>query len=132
VVREVLGAVPSGRGTAFASAVHGAGHLLHRRGVVIAVVDRSCPLPRRELLALSSRHEVVVVRAADELARTGLTGSRLPVIDAETGRAGLVRRRPREVSDPVPPGIDTVDLVTDTDYLPAVRALLERREKRVH
>lgn len=131
VVREVLGSQPTGSGTAFAAAVRGAGHLLHRRGIVIAVVDRSCPLPRRELLALASRHEVVVVRAADELARTGLKGSRLPVIDAETGRAGVVRGRPGETADKVPSGIDNIDLVTDTDYLPAVRALLERRERRV-
>lgn len=132
IVREVLGSRPMGSGTAFAAAVRGAGHLLHRRGIVIAVVDRSCPLPRRELLALASRHEVVVVRASDELSRTGLEGSRLPVIDAETGRAGVMRGRPGETADKVPPGIDGIDLVTDTDYLPAVRALLERRERRVH
>lgn len=132
VVREVLGAQPKGSGTAFAAAVRGAGHLLHRRGIVIAVVDRSCPLPRRELLALASRHEVAVVRASDELARTGLVGSRLPVVDAETHRPGVVRGRPAEVSDAVPLGIDAIDLVTDTDYLPVVRALLEKRERRVH
>ncbi len=132
VVREVLGAKPSGKGTAFADALRGAGRLLHRRGVVIAVVDRSCPLPRRELLALGARHEVVVVRAADELSRAGVPGARLPVIDAESGRPGVVRGRPKEVSDRVPPGIDSVELVTDTDYLPVVRAMLEKREKRVH
>ncbi len=131
VMREVLGAAPAGSGTALADAVRAAGRLLRRRGVVIAIVDHSCPLPRRELLALGVRHEVVLVRAADELASRGLAGARLPVIDAEAGRPGLVRGRPRQVSDPVPPGIDVVDLVTDTDYLPAVRALLERREKRV-
>jgi uncharacterized protein (DUF58 family) len=131
VVREVLGAAPGGRGTAFTEAVRAAGRLLHRRGIVIAIVDRGCSLPRRELLALAGRHEVVIVRAADELASSGIVGSRLPVIDAESGRPGVVRGRPREVSDPVPPGIDVVDLVTDADYLPAVRALLERREKRV-
>ena len=132
VVREVLGAKPSGKGTALADALRGAGRLLHRRGVVIAVVDRSCPLPRRELLALAARHEIVVVRAADELSRAGIPGARLPVIDAESGRPGVVRGRPKEVSDRVPPGIDSVDLVTDTDYLPVVRAMLEKREKRVH
>jgi uncharacterized protein (DUF58 family) len=131
VVREVLGATPAGSGTALATALRAAGRLLHRRGVVIAIIDRSCPLPRRELLALGARHEVVLVRAADELASRGLTGAQLPVADAETGRPGLVRGRPRDVADPVPPGIDVVDLVTDTDYLPAVRTLLERREKRV-
>jgi uncharacterized protein (DUF58 family) len=131
VVREVLGAAPAGRGTALADAVRAAGRLLHRRGVVIAIVDRSCPVPRRELLALGARHEVVVVRAADELAHRGLAGARLPVVDAEAGRPGVIRTRPREVAHAVPPGIDVVDLVTDTDYLPAVRALLEQRERRV-
>jgi uncharacterized protein (DUF58 family) len=130
VVREVLAAVPTGTGTAFAAAVRGAGHLLRRRGVVIAVVDRSCPIPRREVLALSARHEVVLVRASDRLATRGVDRGRLPVSDAETGRPGVVRGRPAEVADRVPPGIDRVDLVTDADYLPAVRAMLERREQR--
>jgi uncharacterized protein (DUF58 family) len=132
VVREVLGSVPEGGGTAFADALRGAGRLLHRRGIVIAVVDRSCPLPRRRLLALAGRHEVAVVRASDDLSRTGFSGARLPVLDAETGRPGLLRGRPGDVADPVPPGIDIVDLATDTDYLPAVRAMLERRERRAH
>lgn len=132
VVREVLGAAPAGSRTAFADALRGAGHLLHRRGIVIAVVDRSCPLPRRELLALAARHEVVLVRTSDELARTGLAGARLPVVDAEAGRPGVVRGRPASAADPAPPGIDAIDLATDADYLPAVRALLERRVRRVH
>ena len=102
VVREVLGAVPTGRGTAFSTALRSAGRLLRRRGVVVAVVDRSCPLPRRELLALAARHEVVVVRAADVLARNGLAGASLPVLDVERGLPGVMleacrrctRRRP--------------------------------------
>jgi len=130
VVREVLGSEPGGSGTAFADALRGAGRLLRRRGIVIAVVDRSCPVPKRELLALAARHEVVVVRAGDDLARQGTGGARLPVVDAETGRPGLMRGRPKEVANPVPPGIDVVDLVTDTDYLPAVRAMLDQRERR--
>jgi hypothetical protein len=130
-VREVLAASPKGSGTALADALRGAGRLLRRRGIVIAVVDRACELPRRELLALASRHEVVVVRASDELSRTGVPGSRLPVIDSESGRPGVVRRKPVETFDSVPAGIDSIELVTDTDYLPAVRAMLERRERRV-
>lgn len=131
VVREVLASTPRGSGTACADAVRAAGRLLRRRGVVIAVVDRACPLPRRELLALASRHEVVVVRASDELARSGVRGFRLPVVDPENGRPGVVRKKPLDAADTVPSGIDSIDLVTDTDYLPAVRAMLERRERRV-
>jgi uncharacterized protein (DUF58 family) len=130
VVREVLGAVPTGRGTAFAQALRAAGRLLRRRGIVVAVVDRSCPIPGRELLALAARHEVVVVRAADELATRGLPGARLPVLDAEHRRPGVLRGRPGDVAQAPPPGIDVIDLVTDADYLPAVRSMLERRERR--
>jgi hypothetical protein len=31
---------------------------------------------------------------------------------------------------PIPPGVDLVELRTDEDYLPAVRAMFERRERR--
>ena len=67
VVREVLAAEPRGHSTALDEAIRAAGRMLHRRGVVIILVDQTCALPRRELVALSGRHEVVVVRLGDEL-----------------------------------------------------------------
>jgi len=130
VVREVLAAAPAGRGTALAASVRAAGRILHRRGVVVAVVDRACALPRRELTALAGRHEVVVVRASDPLLERGSPVGPLPVVDAEAGRRGGVDRLPPPLPDSVPAGVDLVDLRTDVDYLPAVRAMLERRERR--
>jgi len=130
VVREVLAAAPAGRGTAVEDAVAAAGRILHRRGVVILLVDRACPLPRRRLVSLAGRHEVVVLRAGDAmLDRRGLQCP-LPAVDAESGLC-FTAARPRGLKDrPVLPGVDVVNLRTDEDYLPTVEALLERRERR--
>jgi len=130
VVRELLGAAPAGRGTAFGEALRAAARLLHRRGIVVAVVDWACPLPRRELGALAGRHEVVLVRVGDPLLRRGVPKVAVPVADAEGGRRGVLGRVPAGVAADVPSGIDVVELSTDADYLPIVRQLLLERERR--
>lgn len=130
VVREVLAAQPEGHGTAVDEAIRAAGRMLHRRGVVIILVDQTCPLPRRDLVALSGRHEVVVVRLGDNLLERGLAGATLPVIDAEGGGRGTVRRAGAVKQLPAPPGVDVIELHTGEDYMPVVRAMLERRERR--
>ena len=130
VVREVLAAEPGGHGTALADAVRAAGRLLHRRGVVIILADQACELPRREVVALAGRHEVVVVRVGDDLLEEGLDGAALPVVDAESGRRGLVRGRVERRQSAAIPGIDHIALSTGRDYLPTVRAMLQRRERR--
>lgn len=130
VVREVLGSAPSGHGTAVDEAVNAAGRLLHRRGVVILVVDRTCSLPRRSLTALAGRHDVVVVRVGDPLLAGGIEGGVVPAADVEKGSRWIAGRTRRSQDRIVMPGVDVVDLSTDRDYLPAVQALFERRERR--
>lgn len=130
VVREVLAAEPGGAGTAIGEAIRTAGRLLRRRGVVIAIVDQTCAVPRRELVALSGRHEVVVVRVGDDLLETGLAGADLPVVDPEGGDRGLIGGPGAVRRETVAPGIDVVELHTGEDYLPKVRAMLEKRERR--
>ncbi len=130
VVREVLAAEPGGTGTAIGEAIRTAGRLLRRRGVVIAIVDQTCAVPRRELVALSGRHEVVVVRVGDDLLETGLAGADLPVVDPEGGGRGLIGGPGAVRRETVAPGIDVVELHTGEDYLPKVRAMLEKRERR--
>jgi uncharacterized protein (DUF58 family) len=131
VVREVLGAAPAGRGTAVEEAVAAAGRLLHRRGVVILLVDRCCRLPKRPLAALASRHEVVVVRVGDALLDRSKEHGPLPAADVESGRRWTAGKAPRRSRDRDGlSGIDVLDLRTDQDYLPAVQALLARRERR--
>jgi len=130
VVREVLGAEPRGQGTALDEAVRSAGRLLHRRGIVIILTDQGSELPRRELVALGGRHEVVVVRVADALLENGPPHGGLPVSDPESGQRAVVRGAGRVAPPSVPPGIDAIEIDTGRDYLPAVRAMLEGRERR--
>ena len=130
VVREVLGAEPGGRGTALDQALRATGRMLHRRGIVIILVDQACPLPRRELIALSGRHEVVIVRLGDDLLETGLADTTLPVAEAESNIRGIVRGPGAITRDVPPPGVDLIELRTGEDHLPAVRTMLERRERR--
>jgi hypothetical protein len=130
VVREVLVASPAGRGTALADAVRAAHRIMHRRGIVVLVVDEDCALPRRELLALGGRHEVVVVRVGDPLLERGYPAAAVPVADPEGGGRAVLTGRPRRRPPHGLPGIDLVELSTAIDYLPAVRAMLERRERR--
>jgi uncharacterized protein (DUF58 family) len=130
VVREVLAAEPRGSGTALDEAVRAAGRMLRRRGIVVILVDQACPLPRRELVALSGRHEVVVVRLGDALLENGENGTSLPVFDAEVGDRGVIRGPGAVRRQTPPPGVDLIELHTGEDYLPAVRAMLERRERR--
>jgi uncharacterized protein (DUF58 family) len=130
VVREVLASEPGGAGTAIGEAIRAAGRLLRRRGVVIVLVDQTCAVPRRELVALSGRHEVVVVRVGDALLENGLAGADLPVVDPEGNRRGHIDGPGAVRQEQVASGIDVVELHTGEDYLPTVRAMLEKRERR--
>jgi uncharacterized protein (DUF58 family) len=130
VAREVLGAMPAGRGTAVEDALRAAGRMLRRRGIVALVVDQDCAPPRRELVALGARHEVVVVRVGDPMIRRGVARGSLPVVDSEQGRRGVLRKAPRQAPVKLPPGIDVIELSTDADYLPEIRNMLEARERR--
>jgi uncharacterized protein (DUF58 family) len=130
VVREILAAEPAGDGTALADAIRAAGRILHRRGVVIILADQTCPMPNRELVALAGRHETVVLRLGDVLLEAGLPGAALPVVEAEGGGRWVVRGPGAVKREATPPGVDLIELNTGEDYLPAVRAMLERRERR--
>jgi len=130
VAGEILQAEAAGAGSAASDAFRAAARLLHRRGVVIPLVDRACPLPRRELNALAARHEVVVVRVGDPLLDGGRAPAAVPVRQAEGRRRGALGRRAAGVPAPRPAGVDVLDLATDLDYLPAVRALFRERERR--
>jgi len=130
VVREVLASEPGGAGTAIGEAIRAAGRLLRRRGVVIVLVDQTCAVPRRELVALSGRHEVVVVRVGDALLEHRLAGADLPVVDPEGNLRGHIDGPGAVRHEQVASGIDLFELHTGEDYLPTVRAMLEKRERR--
>ena len=132
VVRELLSAEPDADGdqTAVGAAMQTAARLLHRRGIVILVTDVACPLPSRELAGLRAKHDVVVIRVHDPLMEGICLPAVLPVREAEGRGRGLLAGRTSPARIPAPQGLDVLNLSTQEDYLPAVRALLKRREKR--
>ncbi len=132
VVRELLSVEPEIRAdrTAVGEAMQTAGRLLHRRGIVLVVTDAACSLPLRELTGLWAKHEVVVIRVSDQLMEGLRAPVVLPVREAEGRGRGLLAGPVRVRRISTPRGLDVLDLSTQEDYLPAVRALLKRREKR--
>lgn len=132
VVRELLSAEPDAGtgGTAVAEAIQTAARLLHRRGIVVVVTDAACPLPSHELVGLRAKHDVVIVRVHDPLMDGLRLPAVLPVREAEGRGRGVLAGRVRPVKMAGPPGLDVLDLSTQEDYLPAIRGLLKRREKR--
>jgi len=130
VVREVLAAEPAGVGTAAAEAVRTAARVLKGRGIVVAVVDRTCPMPAKEIRALAARHELLVVRAGDPLLSGKRPPAALPVKEAEGGRRGVLFEARPLYRGPRFPGVDMLDLSTEQDYLRAVRELLRQRDRR--
>jgi len=130
VVREVLAAEPAGKGTSAAEAVRTAARVLKGRGIVVAVVDRTCPMPAREIRALAARHELLVVRAGDPLLAGKRPPSAIPVREAEGRRRGVLFEPRPLLRGPRFPEVDVLDLSTDQDYLAAVRELLRRRGRR--
>ena len=132
VVRELLSTEPDTRtdGTAVAEAIQTAARLLHRRGIVVLVTDASCHIPSHELAGLRVKHDVVVIRVYDPLMDGFGLPAVLPVREAEGRGRGVLAGRVRREKMPGPPGLDMLDLNTQEDYLPAIRGLLKRREKR--
>ncbi|NOZ95626.1 MAG: DUF58 domain-containing protein [Acidobacteria bacterium] len=130
VVREVLAAEPAGNATSAAEAVRTAARLLKGRGIVVAVVDRTCPMPRKEIRALAARHELLVVRAGDPLLEGKRPPAALPVREAEGRRRGVLAEPRPMLRRPGLPGVDVLDLSTSQDYLTAVRELLRQRDRR--
>jgi uncharacterized protein (DUF58 family) len=130
VVREVLAASPAGRGTASEEALAVAGRLLRRRGVVVVVSDARCRLPRRQLVTLAGRHDVVVVRATDPLLESGSPVGPVAVVDGEEGVREFLDGAVGRPDDDLPATVDVLELSTAEDYLPALRAMLGRRERR--
>jgi hypothetical protein len=66
----------------------------------------------------------------DALLESGLAGAVLPAVDTELGLRGVVRGPAAVVRQAPPAGIDLIELHTGADYLPAVQAMLESRERR--
>ena len=154
VVREILFHTPQGRGTDTVKALEVAGQLLHRRAVVFLISDFQAsgsesdtrPPLRKALRQTNRRHDLIAVRVEDPRERTLPDLGVVALEDAESGEVieidtgdAAVRRRfseesakrsQRLIADMRAEGVDTLDLSTDSPYLPALQRFFKGRERR--
>jgi uncharacterized protein (DUF58 family) len=148
VVREILGCVPTGRGTDLGLALAHLDRVTTRGCVAIILSDFLDPGARRALKIASRRHDVVGVILDDprdaELPALGLVAFEDPesgarrVLDTgdarfrETFRA--VQERGRRERDLLlrSAGVDAVAVRTDRPYVDPLRRFFQTRERRAH
>jgi uncharacterized protein (DUF58 family) len=154
VVRDILYHTPEGRGTDSVKALDVANHVLHRRAIVFLISDFQSPGDperaraglRRAMRQTNRRHDLIAVQVADprekELPNVGV----LALEDAESGEiieldtadpavrkrfsALAIERARRLVNDFRSEGIDTLELKTDSPYMPALQRFFKTRERR--
>jgi uncharacterized protein (DUF58 family) len=154
VVRDILYHSPESTGTDIVKALDVANRLLHRRAIVFLISDFEIPHNaesvradlRRAMRQTSRRHDLIAVHIEDprerELPNVGIVA----LEDAETGEvieldtaSAAVRNRFREQSfersrriagDFRAEGVDTLQLLTDTPYMPILQRFFKNRERR--
>src|SRR5258708_1189482 len=154
VVRDILYHTPEGRGTDSVKALDVANHVLHRRAIVFLISDFQSPVDpvraraelRRAMRQTNRRHDLIAVQVADprekELPNVDVLALQEAesgeIIELDTGNAA-VRRRYKElaieharrlVNDLRAEGIDTLELKTDSPYMPALQRFFKTRERR--
>jgi hypothetical protein len=154
VVRDILYHTPEGRGTDSVKALDIANHVLHRRAVVFLISDFQSPGDplrareelRRAMRLTNRRHDLVAVLIEDPREKQLPNVGVLALEDAETGEIieldtanAAVRKRFNELSverarrlvnDFRSEGVDTLELKTDTPYMPALQRFFKTRERR--
>jgi uncharacterized protein (DUF58 family) len=154
VVRDILYHSPESTGTDIVRALDVANRLLHRRAIVFLISDFEVPKNaeivradlRRVMRQTNRRHDLIAIHIEDprerELPNVGIVA----LEDAETGEvieldtaSASVRdrfkqqsfeRSRRIVGDFRAEGVDTLQLLTDTPYMPTLHRFFKNRERR--
>jgi uncharacterized protein (DUF58 family) len=154
VVRDALYHAPAGVGTDSVMALESVGHLLHRRAVVFLISDfESAGDPervraglRRAMRQTNRRHDLIAVQIEDpresELPDVGIVAledaESGEIVEVDTGNAAVrrrfaeaaIERKQRLLADCRAEGVDSLQLRTDTPYLPALQRLFKSRGQR--
>jgi uncharacterized protein (DUF58 family) len=154
VVRDILYHEPEGTGTDTVKALDVVNHVLHRRAIVFLISDFESPKDeasaraelRRAMRQTNRRHDLIAVHVEDprekDLPNVGIVA----LEDAETGeiveldtasprvrerfKQRSLERARRLVSDFRSEGVDTLQLQTDSAYMPALQRFFKTRERR--
>ncbi len=146
LIREILYFTPEGRGTNIAVALDYLNRVVSRRSVAFLVSDFQAANFSKALSVTARRHDLIALPIVDpreeDLPNVGI----ITLEDAETGEQievdtsnastrsaylHLVEKRRNELLKELRrQRIDSISLTTDRDYLPALRAFFEQRERR--
>ena len=154
VVRDILYHTAEGRGTDTVKALDVINHVLHRRAIVFLISDFESPgdpeaartALRRAMRQTNRRHDLVAVHIEDPREKELLDLGILALEDAESGEiieldtaSATVRKLFKEasaersrklVNDFRSEGVDTLQLQTDSPYIPALQRFFKTRERR--
>jgi len=147
LIREILFHEPKGRGTKPSEALNYLNRVVTRRAVVFLVSDFQAEHFEKELSVTARRHDVVAIPVTDPRERDLPDIGLVTLEDAETGEqirintsssatrdayAQLADKRRAETEKMLRRhGIDSIELQTDSDYIPALRAFFRTRERRL-
>jgi uncharacterized protein (DUF58 family) len=154
VVRDILYHEPVGRGTDTVKALDVVNHVLKRKAIVFLISDFETPGDpvatradlRRAMRQTNRRHDLIAVHVEDPHERSLPNVGILALEDSETGEiieldtaSAAVRKRFNDmalersrklVTDFRSEGIDTLQLQTDTPYMPALQRFFKTRERK--
>jgi uncharacterized protein (DUF58 family) len=146
LIREILVARPSNPGTSIANACDFLIKTLRRKSLVFMISDFQSEPLEKPLAKLAKKHETLALQVSDPLEMMLPKAGRVVMIDPETGggiqintnsarvrdayTAAMLRRRETLNAIFKKNGIDTVDLETDRDSLPALHKLLKRHSRK--
>ncbi len=147
LIREMLYFEPKGRRTDLAGALDYLNKVVTRRAVVFVISDFIAPDYTKAITVAGRRHDVVAMPVTDPGEESLPDIGRVTLQDAETGEQieidtsrasvreafAVQEDRRRKGLDRLfgSRGIDVVPLATNEDYLTALRAFFERRERRL-
>lgn len=146
LIREILFFEPRGKGTSPGDALRYLNRVVTRRSVAFLISDFQAPDFTKELSVTSRRHDLIAVPIVDPREEALPDIGRVTLEDAETGqqiqvdtsnravRANYLRAVQERNAERArifrQRRIDTIELRTNQDYVPALRAFFRNRERR--
>ena len=146
LIREILFFEPKGKGTDPGQALSYLNRVVTRRSVAFLISDFQAPDFTKELSVTSRRHDLIAIPVVDPREEELPDIGRVTLEDAETGeqiqvdtsnrgvRAAYLRRIQQQNAERGrmfrQRRIDTIELRTNQDYVPALRAFFRNRERR--
>lgn len=147
LIREILFFEPKGRGTSPGPALDYLNRVVTRRAVVFLISDFQAEGFEKSLSVTARRHDLVAIPVIDPRERDLPDIGIVTLEDAETGEQIQINTSSRATLDAyahladkrrealsrllLRHGIDTIELQTNSDYIPALRGFFRTRERRL-